>query len=86
MSLLVSPPFVLSLAVASLYGGVFHLIWGRSWGEFVLYWFTAIVGFELGQAIGDAVGLNIVMVGQVHLLESSLVCWAAMFVAKWLKV
>ena len=86
MNLFTSPPFVLSLVVASLYGGLFHLVWGRSWGEFLLYWVTAIVGFELGQAIGNAMGLDVLMVGRVHLLEGSLVCWAALFVAKWLKV
>jgi len=86
MTVLTSPPVVLSLVVASLYGGLFHLVWGQSWGEFVLYWITSIVGFGLGQAIGNVIGLNIMMVGQVHLLEATLVCWAGLFVAKWLKV
>ena len=86
MTVLTSPPVVLSLVVASLYGGLFHLVWGQSWGEFVLYWITSIVGFGLGQAIGNVIGLNIMMVGQVHLLEATLACWAGLFVAKWLKV
>lgn len=86
MDILMSPPVALSLVVASLYGGLFHLIWGQSWGEFLLYWITAIVGFGLGHAIGNVIRLNILMVGQVHLLEASLVCWVALFVAKWLKV
>ena len=86
MTVLTSPPVVLSLVVASLYGGLFHLVWGQSWGEFVLYWITSIVGFGLGQAIGNVIGLNIMMVGQVHLLEATLVSWAGLFVAKWLKV
>ena len=86
MDILRSPPLALSLVLSSLYAGLFHLIWGQSWGEFLLYWITAIVGFGLGQAIGNAMGLNILMVGQVHLLEASLVCWAALFIAKWLKV
>ena len=86
MDIFTSPPLVLSLVVASLYGGLFHVVWGQSWGEFLLFWITSIVGFGLGQAIGNVVGLNVLMVGQVHLLEASMVCWAALFVAKWLKV
>ncbi len=86
MDILKSPPLALSLVLASFYAGLFHLIWGQLWGEFVLYWITAIIGFGLGQAIGNVIGLNVLMVGEVHLLETSLVCWGALFVAKWLKV
>ena len=86
MDIFTSPPIVLSLVVASLYGGLFQLVWGQSWGDFLLYWITSIVGFGLGQAIGNVVGLDVLMVGEVHFLEGTLVCWAALFVAKWLKV
>jgi hypothetical protein len=81
-----SPAFVLSLVLASLYGALFHLIWGKSWSDFFLYWVSAILGFGLGQAIGNVIALKVLLVGEVHLLEASLVCWAALFIARWLKL
>ena len=86
MGVFSSPTLLLSLVIASLFGGLFHLIWGKTWGDFLLYWLSAILGFALGQAIANVISLDVLMLGEIHSLEASAVCWAALFIARWLKV
>ena len=85
MDFLVTPASVLSIVVASLYGGLFHLMRGEKLADFVLYWLTALVGFGLGQVLGNNLHLDILMIGQVHILEASVLCWLGLIVVKWLR-
>ncbi|NLG27599.1 MAG: hypothetical protein GX557_06785 [Chloroflexi bacterium] len=78
--------FLVGSMLATLWAGLFHLLFGRRLTDLVLYWFVAIVGFAVGQAMADALGLRWLMIGQVHALEGTLACWIALFVARALKV
>jgi hypothetical protein len=81
-----SPSVLLSILLAGIYGALFHLWRGRTFRELPLYLIAAIVGFGLGNLAGDAIGLNIFMIGSLHIVEASLVSWLILFVARWLKV
>lgn len=81
-----SPSVLLSILLAGIYGALFHLWRGRTFRELPLYLIAAIVGFVLGNLAGDAIGLNIFMIGPLHIVEASLVSWVMLFVARWLKV
>jgi len=81
-----SPAFILGSAVGSLWGAVFYLVFGKRMTDLVLYWFVGLIGFFVGHAIADAVGLHWLMLGQVHVMSGTLASWVAMFVARWLKV
>lgn len=81
-----SPVFLFGSTVATAWAAIFHLLLGKKWRELVLYWFAALVGFAIGQAVGNALDLDILLLGQVRLLEGSLACWLAMLVAKCFKV
>lgn len=81
-----SPVFLLGSTVATAWAALFHLLWGKKWRELVLYWFAGLVGFSIGQVIGNALGLEILLLGQVRLLEGTLVCWLAMLIARCFKV
>jgi len=85
MNWFLSPPLILSIAVGSLYGGFFHLIWGEKAIDLFTYWLASLVGFSLGQVLGNILALDIIMIGQVHLLEASIFSWVALIVARWLK-
>ena len=85
MDWLVTPASVLSIVVASLYGGFFHLMRGEKLADFVLYWLTSLIGFGLGQVLGNNLHLDILMIGQVHILEASVLCWLALIVVRWLR-
>ncbi len=86
MDCLLLPSVAFSLLLASLYGAVFHFIWGKSWRELGLYWAAAVLGFAIGQAAFTLLGLSVYMIGEVRVAEGTIVSWACMFVAKWLKV
>ena len=86
MDVLLSPSLVFSFLLASLYGAVFHFIWGRRWRDLAVYWVVAVVGFGIGQALFDFLEISIYMIGQVRVVESTVVSWACLFVARWLNV
>ncbi len=81
-----SPAFVLSLLIASLYAVLFHLVWGKRPREIPLYWLVGLIGFGVGQGIAGLLRWPLLMIGDVHVVEGSVTCWLALFVAKWLKV
>ncbi|MDI7276582.1 MAG: hypothetical protein QME94_11445 [Anaerolineae bacterium] len=78
------PAVVLSLVFASLYAGIFHLAFARRAAEIVRYWLAAVIGFFLGAALGLLVPWRLFVVGEVHLLEGTLICTSALFLAHWL--
>ncbi len=83
---MLSPSFVFSFLLASLYGAVFHFIWGKRWRDLVVYWIAALVGFAIGQIVFDLLGFSIYIIGEVRVVESTVVCWVCLFVARWLNV
>lgn len=86
MGFLTAPSTLLSLVLATALAGLFHLWQGEKPRDMLLYWPVAVVGFLLGQLGANALGLNFLMVGEVHLLEGLLASGLAMSIAKWLKL
>ena len=81
-----SPALLLSSLIAGIYGTLFHLWRGRTFRELPLYLVAAVLGFVLGEMAGDAIGLDIFMIGPTHIIEASLGSWGMLFIARWLKV
>lgn len=81
-----SPIFLVSSTLATLWAAIFHLLFGRKLLDLLLFWFIGLVGFAVGQAMADVLGLQWLLVGRVHLAEGTICCWIAMLVARWLKV
>ncbi len=53
MGFLFSPSLIFSVLLASLYGAVFHFIWGKNWRDLGVYWVVAVLGFGLGKYVID---------------------------------
>jgi len=83
--MIASPVFLLSSVLATVWAALFHLLFGRRLLDLLLYWFVGIVGFLVGQAMADIIGLHWLMLGQIHLVEATLGCWIALLVAQCLK-
>ena len=79
------PAVVLSFVIASLYAGLFHLFYARRASDLLAYWVAAIIGFMVGAALGFLVPWRILVVGEVHLFESTLVCGSALALTRWLR-
>ena len=86
MDVLLSPSLVFSFLLASLYGAVFHFIWGKRWRDLAIYWVVAVIGFGLGQALFEFLEISIYMIGQVRVVGGTAASWACLLVARWLSV
>lgn len=69
------PSSVLAFLIASVYGLVFYLVFGRGWLRLAFYWLVAVAGFFLGQVIASLIGLAILNIGETNLVEGTLVSW-----------
>ena len=85
MQILLSAPLILSLIIASAYAAFFNLWQGGSARDLLIYLGACWLGFAIGELVGDFVGLNILMIGEIHVLEGTAGSLLLLFVAKWLK-
>ncbi len=85
MQILLSPPLILSLIIASAYAAFFNLWQGGSARDLLIYLVACWLGFAIGELAGDFVGLDILMIGQIHVLEGTVGSLILLFVARWLK-
>ena len=85
MQILLSPPLVLSLIIASAYAAFFNLWQGGGARDLLIYLLACWLGFAIGELAGDFVGLDILMIGQIHILEGTVGSLLLLFLAKWQK-
>lgn len=79
---MLSPSFVLALTLSTLYGLVFYLVFGHGWLRLIFYWLLGVVGFFLGEWIAHAVGLAVFNIGELNLVEGTLISWVSLFAAR----
>lgn len=81
------PLLLLSLVVVTLYGALFHLLWGRSLKQLGLYWLAALLGFGVGQGLARILALSALpQIGPLHIVEASVVSWLGVFIAKQMRL
>lgn len=81
------PPYILlATLIGAIYGTLFHLWRGRSPIDLPIYLLTGVIGFALGQALGDLIGIDIALIGTIHILEATLASWLSLFLIYWLKI
>jgi len=85
MGILLSPSLILSLIIASAYAAIFNLWQGGSAKDLLTYLVACWLGFAIGELVGDFLGLDILMIGEIHLLEGTIGSLVLLFLAKWLK-
>jgi len=73
----------MSLLLCVGYASLYHLWGGRSLWELGLFFVLALIGFAAGQALGVLLSMDLVRVGQLHVLEASIGAWLALFSARW---
>lgn len=77
-----NPPLVLSAMLAAGYGSLFHLWQGRTYRDLIVYIGSALMGFALGQGIGILLNSDWYRIGQVRIIEASLMAWFALLIAR----
>jgi hypothetical protein len=80
-----SPALVLSLLAATTYAVAFHLVKGRGVRDLFVFWLAAVLGFAAGQVLGERLDLIPWTVGQVHLLEATIMSFLFLIMSVWLR-
>jgi len=80
------PALILGLILSTLYGGLFHLWRGGNAGRLLLYLLLSWVGFWLGQLVGNLVNISFDLIGQLHIVCSSLGSLLFLAIGYWLSL
>ena len=79
------PPYVLlSLLIGAIYGILFFLWRGKSLKDLLIFSAAGVMGFIAGQIAANLVGMEIFLIGPVHMVEASMASWVMLFVTRWL--
>ncbi|MBI5300890.1 MAG: hypothetical protein HY868_02040 [Chloroflexi bacterium] len=73
---------VLGSVIASLYGLVFYVVVGHGRLRLIGYWLVALVGFGAGHFIAGMLGLGIANIGELRIVEGTLVSFTSLFAAR----
>jgi hypothetical protein len=80
------PTILLAVILASVYASAFHVIKGKTLTELPIFWASSLVGFAIGEAAARFLHLNWFRIGELHVVEGSIISIACLFIARWLKV
>ena len=81
----IPPAIIITLILPILYGTIFHLWKGKTWRDMASYILVAWAGFIIGQISGVFLQLDVLKLGQVHVIEGTLFAWLLMLAFAWLK-
>ncbi len=73
---------VLGLIIASLCGLVFYLVFGHGRLRLIGYWLVALVSFGVGHWVAGLLGLGIANIGELRIVEGTLVSVVSLFAAR----
>ena len=83
--MLQAPALLFSLVLASLYGALFYLWQGRRLRDMLFFWLAALVGFASGHIVGTLWGFVPWTIGQVHVIEATIVAILFLMIARLLR-
>ena len=72
---MIGPAPILALLVGIFNTSLYVLIRGSAGGQLPLLLIAAILGAWAGDALADRLGIDILMLGDFHLLGASVVAW-----------
>lgn len=79
-----TPGLFVSLVMASIYAVAFYLLLGRRPRDMLFFWLAALVGFASGHLVGELWDFIPWTVGQVHIIEASVLAILFLLLARWL--
>jgi hypothetical protein len=79
------PALILSLVLASIYAAVFYLLLSRSLRDLLFFWLAAVIGFASGHIVGQMWGFVPWTLGQVHVIEGTIVAILFLLLARLLR-
>jgi hypothetical protein len=74
--MMIGPAPILALLVGAFHTSLYVLARGSAGGQLPLLLVAAVLGAWAGDALGTRLGMDILVIGDFHLLSASLVAWA----------
>ena len=71
----IGPALILAVLVGLFHASLFVLIRGNGGGRLPIIVIAAILGAWAGDALGGRLGVNVLTIGDFHLLTASVVAW-----------
>ncbi len=81
-----TPSVLFATVLASLYAAVFHIFRGKTVIDLPVFWGASLLGVLAGQLAAYALKFHLLVIGEVHLLEATLLSVGLLFVVRWLKL
>jgi hypothetical protein len=78
------PSVILGFLLATLYGALFHVLFGGDLRRLALFLLVGWLGFALGQVFGTVGGFKLLSIGQIHTFSATLGAWLALLAAHFL--
>ena len=78
------PGLILSVLLASIYAVIFYLLLGQRPRDMLFFWLAAVVGFASGHVVGQVWDFVPWTLGQVHVIEASVLAIVFLLMARWL--
>ena len=79
------PALILSLVLATIYAAAFWVWLGRKSRDLLFFWLAALVGFASGHLVGEVWDWIPWTIGQVHVIEGTILSLLFLFIARWLR-
>lgn len=84
-TMLQTPALILCLILASIYAAAFHIWQGRGLRDLLFFWLAALIGFATGHLVGQAWGFVPWTIGQVHIIEATVMAILFLIIARLLR-
>jgi hypothetical protein len=81
-----TPALILSLVLATIYAAAFWVWLGRKPRDLLFFWLAALVGFASGHLVGEIWGSIPWTIGQVHVIEGTILSLLFLVIARWLRL
>jgi hypothetical protein len=76
-----NPALILAILVGLFHASLFVLIRGSAGGRLAIVIVAAILGAWAGDALAARLGINVLMLGDFHLLGASIVAWVGIAIS-----
>jgi hypothetical protein len=74
----VPPALLLAILLSVAYASLLHLWKGRTLRDLLLYLVASAGGFAIGQLLGLLLQIPLPRIGQVHVIEATVLAWVAL--------
>jgi hypothetical membrane protein len=82
----IAPALILAILVGVFHASLYVLIRGSGGGRLPIIVIASILGAWAGDALGDRLGMELLTIGDFHLIAASIVAWVGIAISSAMAV